>query len=314
MTGVPPSYQHPGSPPSRPELPDGVASRAPQEQGLPPLGVPLWSPFLVVLAAFVAVLVVQIAAATVVELGGGDIDAVSDSDAATIGFTVVLDLALVAFTVAVVRWLGGRPSPAAFGLRMPPWAPALGWTLAAYAAFWVVAIVVGVVFGEPQEQDIVGDLKDEDSLLVLAGFGVMVCLLAPLAEEFFFRGFLLRVLHERTNAAIAVVVTGIAFGLVHLPSGDWIGTIVLSLFGMALCVLFLMTSSLLPCILLHAFHNSISFGFTKELPWWGFLLLTVASVTTTYFMARLAARAPVSGVPRGTSHHTDWPAGRGPGS
>ena len=45
----------------------------------------------------------------------------------------------------------------------------------------------------------------------------MTCVLAPLAEEFFFRGFLFRVLHERINAVIAVLVTGIAFGLVHLP-------------------------------------------------------------------------------------------------
>jgi CAAX protease family protein len=290
MTSVPPSYQHPGSPPPRPELPEGAAPPEPSRD-LPPLGVPLWSPFLVVLAAFVAVLVVQIAVVTLVEVGGGDVERVSESDAATIGFTVVLDISLVAFAVAVVRWLGSRPSPAAFGLRMPDWRPALGWTLAAYAAFWVVAIIVGIAFGDPEEQDIVADLKDEDSLLVLGGFAVMVCLLAPLAEEFFFRGFLLRVLQEKTNVPIAVVITGIAFGLVHLPSGDWIGAIVLSLFGMALCGLFLMTSSLLPCIMLHAFHNSISFGFTKELPWWGFLLLTVASVTTTYFIARLASRA-----------------------
>jgi membrane protease YdiL (CAAX protease family) len=289
MTSVPPSYQHPGSPPSRPELPEGVTAPEPPRD-LPPLGVPLWSPFLVVLAAFVAVLVVQILAATVVEVSGGDIEEVLDSDAGIIGGTVVLDVSLVAFTVAVAAWLGSRPSPAAFGLRVPAWAPALGWTLLAYAAFWVVAIIVGIAVGEPEEQDIVADLKNEDSLLVLAGFAAMVCLLAPLAEEFFFRGFLLRVLHEKTNVVIAVAVTGVAFGLVHLPSGDWIGAIVLSLFGMALCVLFLLTSSLLPCIMLHAFHNSISFGFTKELPWWGFLLLTLASVTTTFAIARFAAR------------------------
>jgi membrane protease YdiL (CAAX protease family) len=291
MTSIPPTYEHPGGLPSRPELPDGAP--APVEAKLPSLGVPVWSPFLVVLAAFLVVLTTQILAVVVVELVGGDIEQVTESDAATIGFTAVLDFSLVACTIAVVAWLGaGRPTPAAFGLRMPEWRSALGWTLAAYATFWVAAIVVGIAFGEPEEQDIVVDLKAEDSVLVLAGFAVMTCVLAPLAEEFFFRGFLLKVLHERTNAVIAVLVTGIAFGLVHLPSGDWVGTIVLSLFGMALCVLFILTSSLLPCIMLHAFHNSISFGFTKELPWWGFLLLILASVTTTFLIARSASRLP----------------------
>jgi membrane protease YdiL (CAAX protease family) len=254
--------------------------------------VPVWSPFLVVLAAFLLVLVAQVLVVIVVELAGGDIARVTESDAATIGFTVVLDLALIACTVAVVAWLGSRPTPASFGLRMPEWRSALGWTAAAYATFWIAAIVIGILFGEPEEQDIVVDLKAEDSVLVLTAFAIMTCVLAPLAEEFFFRGFLLRVLHERTNAVIAVLVTGIAFGLVHLPSGDWVGVIVLSLFGMALCVLFIVTSSLLPCIMLHAFHNSISFGFTKELPWWGFLLLILASVTTTFLIARYASRAP----------------------
>jgi uncharacterized protein len=291
MTSFPPTYEHPGGLPSRPELPEGAPAPPPQDL-LPKLGVPVWSPFLVVLAAFLLVLIAQVVVVIGVEIAGGDITSVTESDAATIGFTVVLDFSLVACTVAVVTWLGSRPTPASFGLRMPEWRSALGWTLAAYATFWVAAIVIGLLFGEPKEQDIVVDLKAEDSVLVLTAFAIMTCVLAPVAEEFFFRGFLLRVMHERTNAVIAVLVTGVAFGLVHLPSGDWIGTIVLSLFGMALCVLFLMTSSLVPCIMLHAFHNSISFGFTKELPWWGFLLLMSASVTTTFLIARWASRSP----------------------
>jgi membrane protease YdiL (CAAX protease family) len=289
MTSVPPSFQHAGPPPFRPELPEGVPAPA---DDLPRVGVPVWAPFLVVLAAFVCVLVVQIAAAIVVGIGGGDVDTLTDSDAATIGFTVVLDAALIACSVAVAGWLATvRPTPATFGLRVPAWRPALGWTLAVYAAFWVAAVIVGIAFGEPDEQDIVTDLKAEDSAVVLIAFGAMTCFVAPLAEEFFFRGFLFRVLHEKTGVVASVAITGIAFGLVHLPSGDWIGTIVLSLFGMALCVLLLCTSSLLPCIMLHAFHNSISFGFTKELPWWGFLLLTAGSVTTTLAISLLATRA-----------------------
>jgi uncharacterized protein len=296
MTSVPTFYEHPGPPPSRPELPEGIAPPEPPEL-LPRLGVPVWSPFLVVLASFVCVFVAQVAVVVGAELVGADGEEVSGTDAATIGFTVVLDASLVACTVAVVAWLAqSRPTPAAFGLRLPRWRSALGWTVATYVSFWIISGVALLVFGEPEEQDIVVDLKAEDSVLVLGGFAILTCLLAPLAEEFFFRGFLFRVLHERTNLVVGVLITGVAFGLVHLPSGDWIGTIILSLFGMVLCVLFYLTSSLVPCIMLHAFHNSISFGVTKELPWWGFLLLTVASVMTTFAIARLVAvraqRAP----------------------
>ena len=293
VTSVPPSFQHPGSPPPRPELPEGAPVPAESPAALlPRVGVPVWAPFLAVFGAFVCVLLAQTVAVVVVELAGGDVDSLTDSDAATIGFTVVLDLTLIACAVGVVRWLAAeRPTPATFGLRVPDWRPALGWTLAIYAGFWVCAVVAGLVFGQPDEQDIVTDLKAEDSVVVLVALGAMTCLLAPVAEEFFFRGFLLRVLHEKTGVVLSVAITGIAFGLVHLPSGDWVGTIVLSLFGVGLCVLFLCTASLIPCIMLHAFHNSISFAVTKGLPWWGFLLLTVGSVMTTLAIALLATRA-----------------------
>jgi uncharacterized protein len=282
-------YQHPGSPPQRPELPDGV--ERPPEPDLPRLGVPAWSPLVVVLIMFGCSLMATIGVQIFAELVGWNAERAVRSDEATIFLTVVLDASMIGGTLLVVGWLAGRrPAPADFGLRLVPWRSALGWTMAAYATYWLAGGIAALLLGTPDEQDIVVDLKAEDSTLIIAAFAVMVCLIAPLAEEFFFRGYLLRVLRERTNVPIAVLVTGFAFGLVHLPSGDWRGMIILALFGMALCGLFLLTSSLLPCIMLHAFHNSITFGFTKELPWWGILLLAVGSVMTTFIIARLAIR------------------------
>jgi uncharacterized protein len=291
MTGVPSEFTHPGPPPSRPELPEGVAP--PPEVAadvLPRVGVPVWAPFLAVLLAFAGVLAAGFVVGVVLGVSGSDTNDLTDSDALTIVLTLVQDGCLIAASVLVVRWLGGNPSVATFGLRRTPWKPALGWTAAAYAAFWVAAIVVGVILGQPDEQDLVVDLKAENSIAILVGFGVMTCLVAPVAEEFFFRGFMFRVLAERTNVALGAIVTGALFGLVHLPSGDLVGVLVLSLFGVALCLVFWRTSSLVPCIMLHAFHNSISFGVTKELPWWGFLLLIAGSVATTLAVSLLAMR------------------------
>jgi membrane protease YdiL (CAAX protease family) len=293
MTSVPPSFQHPGPPPVRPELPDGApVPEQPRGGELPLVGVPAWAPFAAVLGAFVGVLAVGIAVGIAIGIGGGDVTSLDDSDGLTIGLTLVQDALLIAASILTVWWLAGRLSPETFGLRFPSArGPAIGWTLAAYGAFWVAAIVVGIALGNPEEQDIVTDLKAEDSLSVLIGFGVMTCVVAPVAEEFFFRGFMFRVLAERTNVALGSIITGAIFGLVHLPSGDLVGVLVLSLFGVALCLVLWRTASLIPCIMLHAFHNSISFGFTKELPWWGFLLLIAVSVTTTLALSLLALRA-----------------------
>ena len=296
MTSIPPPFQHPGPPPSRPELPDGAPVPAEgSDELLPPLGVPVWAPFLAALVAVVGLLGVSIVVGIAVGIGGGENDDL-DSDGFLIGLTLAQDILLVASAVAVVWWLAGRPVPAAFGLRLPEWRSALGWAAAGYGVFWVVVIIVGLALGEPEDQELVTDLKAQDSLAVLIGFGVLTCVIAPLTEEFVFRGFLFRVLWERTNVIFATVASGALFGMVHKPGADWISVLVLGALGAILCLVFVRTVSLVPCIMLHAFHNSISFGVVKELPWWGFLLLVFGSVMTTLAISvvamRLRPRAP----------------------
>ena len=57
MTSVPPPFQHPGPPPPRPEVPEGVHVPDPAgPDAPPPLGVPVWAPFAALLGTFVAVL------------------------------------------------------------------------------------------------------------------------------------------------------------------------------------------------------------------------------------------------------------------
>jgi hypothetical protein len=277
----------------RPELPDGATPPAESPRdGLPPLGVSAWAPAFGVLFVALGYALLSAIVGVVIGLAGGDIENLEDNQALTVGLTLALDAVLIAAPVVVVTWMAHhRPNLAAFGLRVPSsWRSALVTLMVVYIGFWAATLIVALLFGNAEDQDIVTDLKTEHSVPVLAGFVVMTCLVAPLAEEFFFRGFLFRVLWERTNVVVGTIVTGAAFGLVHKPGGDWIGVAVLALFGAALCLLFWRTASLLPCIMLHSFHNSISFGFTKELPWWGFLLLSVGSVTTTLAIALLATR------------------------
>lgn len=291
MTSSPPPFKHPGPPPSRPELPDGAPVPADRpDRPLPDLGAPAWAPFLAAVVGIIALLIVVAVVGLAVELTGGKSSDL-DSDGFTIALTFAQDLVLVASAVGVVWWLGGKPTPAAFGLRVPKWKPALAWTAGAYVAFWIAAIILQQVFGTPDDQQLVKELKAQDSLPVLIGFGTLVCIVAPLAEEFVFRGFLFRVLWERTNVGVAAAVSGALFGLVHKEAGpEWVGVMVLSVFGAILCFVFVRTVSLLPCIMLHSLHNSISFGVVKELPWWGFLLLVFGSVMTTLAISLLAMR------------------------
>ena len=290
MTSVP-SFPHPGSPPLRPEVPDGTTvPEEPPRRRLPDLGVPAWAPLVGILFVLVGYTLISAIVGVAIGIGGGNVDDLQNNQPLTIVLTLALDAVLITAPIVIVTWLKGRPNPAAFGLRVPEWRNALGSLVAIYISFWILAGIVALILGQAKDQEIVNDLKAQDSLAILGGFYVMTCVVAPLAEEFFFRGFLFKVLWERSNVLVATLATGVAFGLVHKPGGDWIGVAVLGVFGCALCLLFWRTASLLPCIMLHSLHNSISFGFTKELPWWGFLLLIIVSVTTTFAIARSATR------------------------
>jgi membrane protease YdiL (CAAX protease family) len=278
--------------PSDREYPDGTPPPDESPAGeLPPLGVPAWAPLVAVLLVVIGGALVAALVGSVFGLADDSADNPNRIDAPDIVLNIAFDGVLIAAPIAVVMWLAARrPDPAAFGLRVPDWRPALRSMALIYGAFWVVAIVLGLVFGEPEDQSIVREIENEDSVSLLAGIAVMTCVAAPLAEEFFFRGFLFRVLWERINVSVATVVTGVLFGLVHAPDADWIGVAFLSSLGVGLCLLLWRTASLLPCIILHSFHNSISFGFTKGLPWWGFLLLIAGAVSTTYAISLLATR------------------------
>jgi membrane protease YdiL (CAAX protease family) len=292
MTSVPPPFQHPGPPPSLPEVPEGVHVSPPPDEngvdGLPRLGVPVWAPFAALVATFVAVLIVGIVVGIGYAIGGGEFD--EDSVGVLLLLTAAQAAILVGAAWYAVQVLNKRPTPASFGLRETPWLPALGWTLLAYVAFWVGTAIVLLAFGEPEEQELVQDIQDEQTLTLVVGYAVLSCVMAPLAEEFFFRGFMFRAIAERVHPIWAAVVTGGVFGVIHLPGSPAESVLVLSLFGVALCLLLWRTSSLIPCIMLHALNNSIAFGATKELPWWGFLLLIVGSVGTTLVVSLLAAR------------------------
>ena len=271
----------------------------PQRTGLTWIGVPVWAPLLAVVVVIFGGILVAVLVGGLLALAGvsGNSDEI---DAPAVALNISLDIVFIAAPIVVVLWLTRRrPDPAAFGLRVPRWRTALGWSLGLYLAVILTAGIIIALLGEPQEQTVSREIESEDSLALLIAIGFMTGVAAPLGEEFFFRGFLFRVLWEKTNVSVATLATGVVFGLVHAGDTDISGVLLLGVLGAALCLLLWRTASLLPCIMLHSFHNAISFADTKGLPWWGFLLLTAGSVLTALAIALLAMRTfrPVAASP-----------------
>ena len=110
---------------------------------------------------------------------------------------------------------------------------------------------------------------------------MLICFLAPIVEEFFFRGFMFTVLARRMGVAWAVIVDGMVFGLGHAAGAEIIQLLALAAFGMGLCLLYWRTQSIIPCMALHALNNSITFGVTTDLEpalFAGVVVLSVGSV------------------------------------
>jgi membrane protease YdiL (CAAX protease family) len=99
-------------------------------------------------------------------------------------------------------------------------------------------------------------VSDSPGAAVLAIVGISVIVLAPLAEEAFFRGFLFAGLHRWVRPAGAVVLSAAVFGLAHL-----IPLIMLPIFGLGVVLASIVEArgSIVPSIFAHATFNTIGF-------------------------------------------------------
>ncbi len=188
-------------------------------------------------------------------------------------------------------WARGL-TPASFGLRRVPFRRAVGWTVLAFVAFWILTAIYISLVGQPDQQELTRDLREEESLAALISYGVLLAFVAPLAEELFFRGFLYGVLREKIGVGWGALATGVVFGLVHV-AGSPIETVgVLIILGVLLCVVYQQTGSLLPCIGLHAVNNAISFAATKSLPWPAAVAIVLATTGAAVAVAAAATERP----------------------
>ena len=279
----------PPSLPSRPELPEGVHRPEPPA---PPertweRAVPLWSPFAVAFAAFI---LASVSYAVFVAIAGLSAAEAENAPGPLLGATFVQDAVLIGGAAFAVHLAVRSDAAGALGIRPTRLGPALGWGLAVMVVYWISTGIVVSIFGEPPEQEITEEIKEETAALALAGYIGITCVLAPLAEEVFFRGFLFPVLRSRWGTAAGVIATGALFSLVHASGSPAEALIVLFVLGAGLCLLYLRTGSLLPCIGLHALNNAIAFAVTKEMEWSVALVTVVGSVVASVAIAMAFVR------------------------
>ena len=237
-------------PPERPELPAGTAPRW-----------PAWyagAGFLVALiATFVVVGIVSAATGA-----GAD----EDDSTFTVVATFLQGMVFIGTAVLFASFVR-RPRPEHFGLRRTRFWPAVGWAALGMASFYVLAAVYTAVVQPDAEQTVAQDLGADDGTFGMIAAGFMVICVAPVAEEFFFRGFFYRALRSRYSVIVAALIGGLLFGVIHYDFSGAEALLILpplAALGLMFCLVLEKTGSLYPVIALHALNNAVAFGVTVE--------------------------------------------------
>ncbi len=260
---------------------------------------PLWTAPAAIILGLVVGSVASILVDVVAQIGGSSLS--HPSPAASIIGDIVFDLTFVGVALGLAAW-GGRPRPAEFGYRrVAPATAAKAFVLAAVGYYGLTAIYSALLNLRGTDK-LPSELGVTHSTAALIAASVFVCAIAPIAEEFFFRGFIfgtLRKLPIRLGGVdggpwVAAVVTGILFGLAHTGSASSQYLVPLGFLGFVLCLVRWKTRSLYPCMALHSANNALALGI-NQLSWSALAILGLIAASwlvIAVVTGPLAARKP----------------------
>jgi membrane protease YdiL (CAAX protease family) len=257
---------------------------------------PVWTALLVYLVAVIAVLGLQLAAVTALVGWRGAIEVERDALATLLAGVPASSLALI----GIAFLAGGRPSSLTLRLcrgRIVGRGLAivvLG-TLALSQALESLTILLGVGPG-PALDWIARTMSDAPPIGVLLAV-VVVGVLAPIGEELFFRGYLQTQLRRVWSAGPAIMVTALAFGVIH---GEPVHGVLAFALGLYLGLVRERAESVVPAMICHAANNSVSVVLSA---WMGspeslganaaiFLLSAPMVVAAIWWMSRLPRPQP----------------------
>lgn len=248
---------------------------------------PPWSGFL----ALIAALVLAALGAAVVYIPalalGANISSKHTPPAFELAGTFVQDVAFV-LTPILFAQLGGRAVRSwQFGLR-----PTRVWRAAALVALTLIGFLIfnaawAAALKISTKEKLLEQLGANETTLLLVLSALLTTVVAPIAEETLFRGYIFAALAKWRGWLPAALVTGVLFGGVHAGSAPAVYLVPLAVLGFALCALYRATGSLYACIAAHSLNNSIAFGALEKWGWQQILVLVMGALLAIWLLALL---------------------------
>ena len=261
------------------DRPTGVAGASPDSLDPMRRRAPLWiAPAAVVLGLFASIFVTL-----AVEIAGSAFGSPLSKPTPAVNLTAdyMFDFAFVAAALYFAL-LSGRMGLADLGYRRIPWRTGAGALALAAVSYYAVTSLYSSLLALKGSDKLPTELGVTHSTAAAAAAAVFVCVVAPVAEEFFFRGFLFGVLRQmRVTVAgrelgpwLAAVIVALLFGLAHTGSANPEYLVPLGFLGFVLCMVRWRTGSLYPCMALHSLNNAVALG-VNEMSWGGGVIVVV---------------------------------------
>jgi uncharacterized protein len=268
MSSLPPPQAAVTSQPERDPVPDAPDERADE---------PPWHVWTAPAAVAVGLVLGVLASVVVGGIGAAFGSSVSHpTPAVNLISDLMFDLAFVVTALYFAALYRRPPDPADFGYRKIRWMLGIAAFFAAGIGYFVVTAIYQSIVKLHGTDKLPQGLGVSSSTAALVGAAIFVCVVAPIAEEFFFRGFIfgalrrwhIHVAGRDIGTWVAAVLTGILFGLAHTGSAASQYLIPLGFLGFVLCLVRWKTRSLYPCMALHSVNNSLALGY-NQLHWNG---------------------------------------------
>jgi membrane protease YdiL (CAAX protease family) len=181
------------------------------------------------------------------------------SDAGILATQALFDGSLIAVAIGIASGWRFSLKDALRRLGIRRFAPsALGWMFLVLGIYYAGAILFSALVLTPNQEDIGKELGVCNPGIGIAIFAVAsIVVIAPVAEEIFFRGFFFAGLRTRWSLWPSALLSGAIFGLVHAPTGPT-AAIPLAGLGVGLAWLYNKTGSLWPSMLAHFLNNALA--------------------------------------------------------
>lgn len=252
------------------------SSKKPPEQAIRRFKLPAWAWVLLlpawVYGVFLLVQYALVAVAQVLQNNGVPLGSVNPVVLVTLVSVLTYGLAVVLVIWIPYQLWRVRTTRKELGIHdWPTWMDVL-LVVPAYVGSVILSIVILAIAVQIAPGTI--DLEQQQSLPftgMMLGTAwhymfafVVLVILAPIAEELLFRGYLYGKMRAVTPAWISVLVVGVVFGLAHLYAGEgqplqWAVALNTAALGVILCILRESTGAIWSSVFVHMLKNGIAF-------------------------------------------------------